>query len=766
MSNATTTTTYQVKGLCCSSEVKLVEDTLGPLPGVEGVQVSLAAGSVRVNHAPDFDPDQVGAALEPVGLSATPRKRPGAGSMPTRPPWWRDADLLPVLVAGLLIVVGVLCMHVFALPTVAVASLVVATAVGGFPVFKTAIRSAKRLDMDINVLMTVAVIGALILGEWLEAAMVVALFAFAEWLEGASMSRARSAIGKLMELAPDEARVVRDGQEEVVPVEMVGIGEQVIVRPGEKIPVDGVVEAGESEVDQAPITGESKPAHKRAGDEVFAGTLNGQGSLDIRVDHAPDDTTLAKVIEAIETAQQNRSESERFVERFARRYTPAVIVLAVLAATVPPLFFGGDWETWFYRSLVLLVIACPCALVLATPITTASALARAARDGILIKGGRFLEELGRIRAVAFDKTGTLTQGRPQVTEVVPVSGDDDALLRLAATAESRSEHYLARAITQAADARGLDYNGGRLVSFQAQVGRGVEAWVVEAKQAEQAKQAKQAKQAEQVEMVAEAAESCCSGGCSSSATLDAPAPSRSGEVGQKILVGSRALLEEHGVDFDAASEANSARWTALEEHGQTVVGVARGDEFLGLIAIEDTPRPEAQATVERLRGGQVDDVYMLTGDNAVCASAVAEELGLDDDAVLANLLPEDKVSAIEKLSKRHRHVAMVGDGINDAPALAAAPVGIAMGAAGTDIALDTAHVALMADDLEKLPQAIDLGARTGRIIRQNIVLALGIKVAVFALAAVGMATLWMAVLADMGTSLLVIFNGMRMLRSE
>jgi Cd2+/Zn2+-exporting ATPase len=707
-----TTTTYQVEGLCCSSEIKLVEDTLGPLPGVDQVQVNLASGSVRVTHAPDFDTETVGEVLSPVGLSANERKRPGAGGVPARPKWYRDPELIAVIVAGVLIVAGLVFTKLLGLQSIGVGSYLAATAIGGLPIFRNAIQSAKRIDLDINVLMTVAVIGALILGEWLEAAMVVGLFALAEWLEGASMARARGAIGELMELSPNEARVVRDGREQVVPIEQVDIGDHVIVRPGEKIPVDGIVEGGESEVDQSPITGESKPSFKQSGDEVFAGTLNQQGSLDIRVDHAPDDTTLARVIEAIETAQQNRSESERFVEQFARWYTPAVMALALVAATVPPLFFGASWETWFYRSLVLLVIACPCALVLATPITTASSLARAARDGILIKGGRFLEELGRIRAVAFDKTGTLTRGQPQVTEVVAADGfTDDDVVRFAALAESRSEHYLARAIGEAASERDLEASADTIISFEARVGRGVEA---------------------------------------------------TSRDGAQLLVGSRGLLGEHGLDYALLEE----RWTALEYKGQTVVGVARDGDLLGLIAIEDTLRPGARETIARLRDQGVQAIYMLTGDNRTTAEGIADELGLSHVAVLADLLPSDKVDAIKDLAARHRHVAMVGDGINDAPALAAAPVGIAMGAAGTDIALDTAHVALMADDLERLPQAIDLGARTGRIIRQNIVLAIGIKVVVFALAAVGMATLWMAVLADMGTSLLVIFNGMRMLRDR
>lgn len=714
------TTTYRIEGMCCGSEVRLVEDTLGPLQGIGQVQVNLAAGTVRVSHAPEFAPNTVEAALAGVGLDAKERARPGsarATDASARPSWWQDRALRPILAAGVLILLGLIFSHAFVVTPAAIASFVVATTIGGVPIFKNAARSAKRLDLDINVLMTVAVIGALILGEWLEAAMVVGLFGFADWLEGASTARARSAIGQLMELAPDEARVLRDGGEALVPVEQVQIGEQVIVRPGEKIPVDGVVEAGESEVDQAPITGESKPVYKKVGDTVFAGTLNQRGSLDIRVDHAPEDTTLARVIEAIDSAQQNRSESERFVEKFARYYTPAVMLLAVLAALLPPLLFNASWEVWFYRALVLLVIACPCALVLATPITTASALARAARDGILVKGGRFLEELGRVRAVAFDKTGTLTRGAPQVTEVVAAQGfDADELLRLAAIAESRSEHFLAGAITEAVktDERGL--HDTQLVSFEAQIGRGVLAHLQPS---------------------------------GSQATVE-------------VRVGTRALLDAHQVDYSALTQ----RWRALEQKGQTVVGVARAHKFVGLIAIEDTPRLDARATLEKLRAQGVRFVYMLTGDNAVSAREIAEAVGLQPDSVLADLLPTDKVDAIKELARRHQNVAMVGDGINDAPALAAAPVGIAMGAAGTDIALDSAHVALMADDLQKLPQAIALGARAGRIIRQNIVLALGIKVLFLALAAAGLATLWMAVLADTGTSLLVIFNGMRMLRAS
>ncbi len=697
--------TASIDGMDCANCSAKIERAVAELDEVAQVSVDLMSATLTADIRDASARQSVERTVRGLGYGVVSSDEDAQASAGV------DLRLMTVIASGVLIGVALTLAHGVGRPGWAIPVYLLATAVGGVTVFRGAWGSLKRLELDIDVLMTLAVIGALILGDWLEASTVVALFAFAEWLEGASMGRARRAIGRLVELAPQQARVRRDGDEQTVAVDEVGVGELVVVRPGERIPVDGAVVDGRSEVDQSPITGESRPVTKAVGDEVFAGTLNQRGSLDVRVERAPQDSTLARVIEAVRDAQKNRSKTEQLVERFARYYTPAVVVLAVLLAAVPPLALGASFAVWFYRALVLLVIACPCALVLATPITTASGIARAARDGILVKGGRFLEELGRAKAVAFDKTGTLTRGKLGISRLVAADGvDEGELLRAAALAESRSEHYVARAIVSEALARGGDVDASAVDGFQAHVGRGVEA------------------------------------------RLD----------DELILVGSRALLDEHGVDYGAQLE----EWQALEGRGQTVVGVARAGRMLGLVALQDSPREQARPTIETLRALGIDSIYMLTGDNAANARSIGEELSLVDDQVLAELLPDQKVEAIADLQKRHDHVVMVGDGINDAPALASAPVGIAMGAAGTDIALDTAHVALMADDLSKLPEAIRLGRRTERIIVQNIVIALGIKAAVFGLAAVGMATLWMAVLADMGTSLLVIGNGLRMLRGR
>jgi Zn2+/Cd2+-exporting ATPase len=755
--------TADIEGMDCPGCASKIERAVGDLDEVESVSVNLMGGKLVAEIDRQERAQELEAVVGGLGYRIRSRDEGSRGSSMQRSSL-RDPRLWSVSAGAVLIVAALIATHLAGLSALGVALYVGAIAAGGWFVFRNAARAARRLDLDIHVLMSVAVVGAMFLGEWFEASTVVVLFGLAEWLEGASISRARRAIGELMELAPDVARVHRDGREQVMPVEEVNVGDMVIVRPGEKIPVDGVVESGASEVDQSPITGESKPALKARSDEVYAATLNQHGSLDIRVTRASSETTLSRVIAAVEDAQQNRSRSERLVERFARYYTPAVLVLALVLVALAPLVFGGGFEMWFYRALVLLVIACPCALVIATPVTTASALARAAREGILFKGGRFLEELGRVEAVAFDKTGTLTRGEPQVAALIPAEGvDEDELLGQAALAESRSEHYLGRAVIAEAARRGVEYDRRLVTSFEARVGRGVQARVRDASNGEchgadphtscsvgePASLTRSPSEAD-----SDGAESCCE------ATVEPTDESRA--VGSTLLVGSRRLLAEHGVDIDPMESA----WSEHERRGSTVVAVARAGRLLGLIAIEDRPRDNASGVIERLRARGIEQIFMLTGDNAQSAQSIAARLDLDEAHVLADLLPADKVDAVERLTAEHRHVAMVGDGINDAPALASAPVGIAMGAAGTDIALDTAHVALMSDNLDRLPDAIGLGQRTTRVIAQNVALALGIKALVFGLAAFGHATLWMAILADMGTSLLVIFNGMRLLRSR
>jgi Zn2+/Cd2+-exporting ATPase len=563
------------------------------------------------------------------------------------------------------------------------------------------------MSLDINVLMLVAVVGAIAIGEWSEGATVTFLFAFAQILEARSMDRARNAIRALMDLAPPEALVRRDSLEQRVRIDDVQRDEIVLVKPGEKIPLDGVVIAGESPVNQAPITGESLPVGKSAGDEVYAGTINGYGALEIRVTHLRRDTTLARIIALVELAQSQRAPSQAFVERFARYYTPAVILLAIALAAVPPIFLGQPFGTWFYRALVLLVISCPCALVISTPVSVVSAIAAAARQGVLIKGGVHLERTGAVRCVAFDKTGTLTKGNPHVVEVIALNGAvSREILGIAAGLEARSEHPIGRAIVAKALDSGIDLPLSS--AFHALPGLGAEAIV----------------------------------------------------GGEPALIGNHRLIEERGL---CNAEIHS-RFESLAASGRTAVVVARPGRPMGIIALSDRTRESGRDTVELLRRQGVERVVMLTGDNQATADALAKDLGMDETH--AELLPQDKVAAIRKLRKEYGVVAMVGDGVNDAPALAAADVGIAMGVAGTDAALETADIALMADELLKIPYVIRLGRATLRNIQMNITLSLALKAVFLALAVVGSATLWMAVLADMGASLLVIANGMRLLNTD
>ena len=578
--------------------------------------------------------------------------------------------------------------------------------IGAWYIAPRALKAALKLRPDMNLLMTVAVLGAIIIGQWLEASMVTFLFALALLLETWSVNRARRAIGALLDLSPRKARYVcpRDGAVEEKGVEEFNVGDTVVVVPGDRVPLDGVVTKGTTSINQAPITGESVPVAKQPGDEVYAATINNEGAFEFRVTRAFNNTTLAHIIRMVEEAQARRSRSERWVERFARYYTPAMMGLAVLIAVVPPLVLGGPWRFWFYEALVLLVIACPCALVISTPVSIVAALASAARAGVLIKGGLYIEIPARLRAVAFDKTGTLTHGRPEVQRVVPLNGHTpEELLERAAAVESLSEHPLAQAILRRAQADGVAF--GRADSYHSLKGKGAEARI----------------------------------------------------GGVKYWIGSHRYAHEINAD-DPVSHAHAE---ALEDAGHSVVFIGNERHVCGLISIADQVHPEAARAVRAIKAAGIEHVIMLTGDNEGTARAVADAVDIDE--YQAELLPEDKVTAVRALVEKYGQVAMVGDGVNDAPAMAESALGIAMGAAGSDAAIETADVALMSDDLTKVGWLITHGKRTVRVIKQNVTLALGIKAVFIALALSGLATLWMAIAADMGASLLVIFNGLRLL---
>lgn len=578
-----------------------------------------------------------------------------------------------------------------------------AAIVGGFKTYHLGLSSLRRATFDMNALMTIGVAGAVLIGEWEEAGLIAFLYSVSNWLEAATMERTRNALRGLMDLAPKVATVRRDGKELELPVDWLEIGDTIIVKPGEKVAMDGVVLRGSSTLNQAPITGESMPVAKDPGAAVFAGAINGPGALEVRVTKRVQDTTLAKIVHMVEEAQSKRASVQSFVDRFARWYTPAVLVAALLMALVPPLF-GAPLGEWLYRALALIVLACPCALVVSTPVALVAGIGNAARWGVLIKGGTHLEAATAIRAIAFDKTGTLTIGRPEVRTVAPLGMHSaNEIILLAAAVEARSEHPLAEAILR--HARSLDLRASVGEDFSALVGNGAQARV----------------------------------------------------DGRLLFVGSPRLFQQRGIRTDELE----TKIADLQSHGQTVVLLGDERDVYGLIGLADPVRPEAPMVIRQLRRLGIGPVVMFTGDNERTARAIAREVGVDD--VRAELLPEEKVAAVKDVEVRVGRVAMVGDGINDAPALATAHLGVAMGAAGTDVAIEAADVALMADDLSRLPFTLQLSRETMRIVRQNIVFALGVKAIATLLVFPGLLTLWMAVLSDMGATVLVILNALRLL---
>ncbi|NOX54884.1 MAG: cadmium-translocating P-type ATPase [Planctomycetes bacterium] len=715
---------FRIRGMDCAEEVAALKREVGPLVGGEqNLSFDLLNGRMTAEVCPeDVSPETICQAVARAGLQAE-LYQPGEGQA-ERPSFWQQhGRLIMTAASGVLTAAGFLVHAVraggvlsalaggeaggTAYPVASIVLYLLAAVCGGWFVAPKAWMAARRLRPDMNLLMTVAVVGAAAIGEWFEAATVVFLFSLALLLESWSVERSRRAIRALMDLSPPLARIVTaEGETEERPVEQVAVGSLVVVRPWEKIPLDGVVTEGATSVNQAPITGESEPVPKQAGDPVYAGTINQQGAFTFRTTRPAHDTTLARIIHMVEEAHSRRAPSEQWVERFARRYTPAMMALAIAIALLPPLWFGGAWGEWFYQGLVILVIACPCALVISTPVSIVAGLASAARAGVLIKGGVYLETPARLKAVAIDKTGTLTFGEPTVQTVVPLNEHTQAeLLERAAALESHSNHPLARAILRRAEEVGVTVRPAEQVqAIQGKGARGV---------------------------------------------ID----------GRPFWIGSHRLMHEMGQETPAVHQ----RTLELEDEGHSVVAIGNDQHVCGLITVADGVRPAAAGAVRALKEAGVRHVVMLTGDNEGTAEAVAKAVGVDE--VRAELLPEDKVRAVQELVEKHHHVAMVGDGVNDAPAMAAATLGIAMGAVGSDAAIETADIALMTDDLSKLPWLIRHSTRTLRTIRQNITFALAVKALFMALALANLATLWMAIAADMGASLLVIFNSLRLLRA-
>ena len=692
--------TFRVEGMDCREEVIILERRLKPLFGLEDLSADLIGQRLHVKYdAAKLTTSAMVEAVSHTGLRIwLEHEEPVAQDRAD----WRG---VLGLVSGSGLAAGALASALIG-PAAAIPLYLAATAAGAVYPMRRAWAAIRSASLDINVLMVIAVAGALVLRDYLEAASVVFLFAIAQWLEVRTMARARQAIRALVDLAPKDAVVLRDGHTERMPLEQIEVGHVIVVRPGDKIPLDGVVVAGASEVNEAPMTGESMPVGKTPGAEVFAGTINGQGALDVLVERRVRDTRLARVIHLVETAQATRAPLQSFVERFASKYTPAVVVMA-LAVGVGPWLLGAQMpETWAYRALVLLVVACPCALVVSTPVSFVAALSAAARHGVLVKGGASLERLAAVRIVAFDKTGTLTQGTLSVVEVLPAEGVSEVeLVRLAASVEARDSHPIADTIASYARAQGIALVA--VSGFAATPGVGIEGLV----------------------------------------------------DGRRVLVGGDRQRERHGI-VPAGIERRIA---TLRSEGKALVLVSVDGRMAGALALADEPRGNARDALDLLRGLGVKRHVMLTGDSEDVASAIASRVGVD--AYHASLMPADKHDLVKELT-REGPVMMVGDGINDAPALAAADVGVAMGAIGSDVALEAADVALMSDDLLKLPYVLRLARATVRNVRTNVAISLTLKLAFLVMAVSGLATLWMAVLADTGATVIVVANALRLLRAR
>ncbi|MFJ8088203.1 heavy metal translocating P-type ATPase [Lysinibacillus sp. NPDC095746] len=697
---------YRLQNLSCASCAAKFEKNVKAIPEVQDAQVNFGASKIMVIGNIEVDQLEEAGAFDGIKVSQSTVR-----TIEKSTPFYRKTENILAGISLLFIVLG----YVFGAmrsetEPLTIGMFIIAILVGGIGIFKTGFRNLARFEFDMKTLMTIAVIGAAIIGEWEEAAVVVFLFAVSEALEAYSMDKARQSIRQLMDIAPPTATIKRAHGEHFhemeLPTEEIEIGDILIVKPGQKIAMDGIVVSGLSAVNQAAITGESIPVSKTVDDEVFAGTLNEEGALEIRVTKRVEDTTIAKIIHLVEEAQAEKAPSQQFVDRFAKYYTPAIMIVALLVAVIPPLFIG-DWQHWIYQGLAVLVVGCPCALVVSTPVAIVTAIGNAARQGVLIKGGIHLEQLGHIEAIAFDKTGTLTKGQPAVTDIFTSQNmSKDYVLQLVAAVEKQSQHPLAKAILQALHEENLTEL--KPTDFQSVTGKGAYA------------------------------------------TVD----------GQIIYVGSLKWI----ATLTTVDEMIKEQVEKLQQQGKTVVAAVSNNQFIGMIGIADQLRQESKEVLDKLNGLKVKHKVMLTGDAKPTAQAIATSLNMTD--VRASLLPAEKLMAIKDLRAQYGAVAMVGDGVNDAPALASADVGIAMGGAGTDAALETADIALMGDDLTKLPYTIGLSRKTLRIIKENIIFALALKLVALLLVIPGWLTLWIAIFADMGATLLVVFNSLRLIKTK
>lgn len=705
---------YRVQGFTCANCAGKFEKNVKQLSGVEDAKVNFGASKIAVYGNATIEELEKAGAFE--NLKVTPEKSARQASQEVKEdtkedkvPFYKKHSTL--LYASLLIAFGYLSSYVNGEENIVTTLLFLASMfIGGLSLFKVGLQNLLRFEFDMKTLMTVAVIGGAIIGEWAEVAIVVILFAISEALERFSMDRARQSIRSLMDIAPKEALVRRNGQEIMIHVDDIAVGDIMIVKPGQKIAMDGVVVSGYSAVNQAAITGESVPVEKTVDNEVFAGTLNEEGLLEVEITKLVEDTTISKIIHLVEEAQGERAPSQAFVDKFAKYYTPIIMIIAALVAIVPPLFFDGSWETWIYQGLAVLVVGCPCALVISTPISIVSAIGNAAKKGVLVKGGVYLEEMGALKAIAFDKTGTLTKGVPAVTDynVLNKQINEKELLSIITALEYRSQHPLASAIMKKAEEENITYADVQVEDFSSITGKGIKGIV----------------------------------------------------NGTTYYIGSPKLFKELLTnDFDKDLEQNV---TTLQNQGKTAMIIGTEKEILAVIAVADEVRESSKEILQKLHQLGIKKTIMLTGDNKGTANAIGGQVGVSD--IEAELMPQDKLDFIKQLRSEYGNVAMVGDGVNDAPALAASTVGIAMGGVGTDTALETADVALMGDDLRKLPFTVKLSRKTLNIIKANITFAIAIKLIALLLVIPGWLTLWIAILSDMGATLLVALNGLRLMR--
>ncbi|CAD0150708.1 putative cadmium-transporting ATPase [Streptococcus thermophilus] len=703
MSEKMTEKTYRIEGLSCTNCAGKFEKNVKQLPGVTSATVNFGASKISVEGQTTIEELEEAGAFENLIIRDDQENDEQVRSKES----FIKRNIALIISLGFILVAVISQLSLGEDHLLTKALYILAIIIGGFDLFKEGFSDLIKLDFSMESLMTIAIIGAAFIGEWAEGSIVVILFAISEDLERFSMDKARQSIRSLMDIAPKEALIRRNNVEQLVSVDKIDIDDIMIIKPGQKIAMDGLVINGHSSVNQAAITGESVPVEKQLDDEVFAGTLNEEGVLEVKVTKKVTDTTIAKIIHLVEEAQGERAPAQAFVDKFAKYYTPFIIIMALLIVVVPPLFFGGDWNKWLYQGLSILVVGCPCSLVISTPVSIVSAIGNAAKNGVLVKGGVYLEEIGHLRAIAFDKTGTLTKGKPVVTDFIATSSETDInYLSIISSLESLSQHPLASAILNEADKTNVDYKSIQIEDFQSITGKGLTG------------------------------------------------------IHQNIryYIGSPKLFSASVIEETAVK----VQYRQFQEQGKTAMYFGTDEQILGVIAVADEVRDSSAAVISELHKLSIEHTIMLTGDNTKTAESIGKQLGVTE--IKGDLMPQEKLDSIKALRTTYNKVAMVGDGINDAPALAASTVGIAMGGAGTDTALETADVALMGDDLQKLPFIVRLSRQTLKVIKQNITFSLGIKLLALLLVIPGWLTLWIAIVADMGATLLVTLNGLRLMK--